>query len=207
MKVSVFFKLILASFLPASCTFAGGFDVGAISKIEIIAYKVTLSSAMATALKTYDLEFKIWEVQDFEPSLREMYTYGGYSSKYIINYQAPSAVIGDFNGDKIPDAALLGHNRTHDKRIMILSKNTGYSIIELLNYPLTDPLFPTAKKGGGNIGQLLKLIPAGRKIKAEPAYNRPELNLKTDAFEYGGESGSRLYYYNNGKFVEYALSD
>jgi len=162
-------------------------------------YSVVLSSVMTESLRSYDPDFMLWEQKDYEPILVGAYRYSLQS--------IPSAVIGDFNGDKIQDVALLGHNKTHDKRIVVLSKNTRHSVIELLNYPLTDPLFPTAKKGGGNIGQLLELVPAGRKIKAEPAYNRPALNLKNDAFEYGGESGSRLYYYNGSRFVEYALSD
>ena len=45
------------------------------------------------------------------------------------------------------------------------------------------------------------------KIKAEPSYDRPELNLKTDAFTYGGETCSSLYVYENGNFSEYVYSD
>ncbi len=203
----MFFGLFLPLFLSASWSFAGGFNVSPAPKIEIVEYKVTLSTEMAVALKKYDPEFEIWKAQDFYPLMREMYTYGGSSGKYIITYQTPSAVIGDFNGDKIPDIALLGHNKTHDKKIVILSKTSGYKIVELLNYPLNDPLFPTAKKGGGNIEECIELVPAGKRIKAEPAFNRPELNLKTDAFQCGDERGSSLFYYKNGKFIEYVLSD
>ena len=205
MNTSALLGLFLFLSLPASRSFAGGFDVDFKPKIEV-EYKVLLSTGMEAALKAYDPEFEIWKAQDFDPFLRNVYTYGPTPGEYFRTYQTLSAVIGDFNGDKIPDVALLGHNKTHDKRIVILSKDTGYVIVELLNYPLTDPLFPTAKKGDGNIGQCLELVPSG-KIKAELAYNRPELNLKTTAFKYGGEQGSTLYYYQDGKFIDYSLSD
>lgn len=193
--------------LFAMHTSAGGFTVGPAPKIEIVEYTVILSTEMAVALKKYDPEFEIWEAWDFDHLFQEMYSYGGSSGKYIINYQAPSAVIGDFNGDKIPDIALLGHNKTHEKRIVVLSEPAGYEVVELFNYPLSVSLSPTAKKGRISMGKCIELVPVGRRIKAEPAFNRPELNLKTDAFEYGGERGSSLFYYKNGKFIEYCLSD
>lgn len=207
MKISTSFGLFLSLFFSATGSFAEEFNIGPAPTIQIVEYTVTLSTEMATALKQYDPEFKIWEAWDFDRLFQEMYPYGGSTGKYLINYQTPSAVIGDFNGDKIADIALLGHNNTHDKRIVILSIPTGYKIVELANYPLSVPLSPAAQKGRISMGECLELIPAGKKIKAEPAFNRPVLNLKTDAFTYGGERGSSLFYYKDGKFMEYALSD
>lgn len=198
--------LFLLFFVFPSCSFAGGKDAAFKPKIEV-EYKVVLSTGMEAALTIYDPEFKIWEARDFEPFLRDIYTYGPSPGRYFHTYQVLSAVIGDFNGDKISDIVLIGHNKTHEKRIVLISSTTDYSVVELLNHPLHDPLFsPTAHKGGGNIGQCLEFVSPG-KIKAEPAYNRPELNLVNDAFKFGGETGSILYYYENGKFVDYAMSD
>lgn len=205
MNVSAILGLVLVLVPPANLSFAGGFDTDFRPKIEI-EYNLTLSTGMEAVLKAYDPEFEIWKAQDFEPFLRDVYTYGPSTGEYFRTYQVLSAVIGDFNGDKIPDIALLGHNKTHEKRIVILSKNGSYEIIELLNYPVTDPLHPTAKKGNGNIGRCLEFVPPGV-IKAEPGYNRPELNIKTDAFKYGGEQGSTLYLYQDGKFNDYPYSD
>jgi hypothetical protein len=197
--------LLIFLYPLANLSFAGGFGADFRPKIEI-EYKVILSTGMEDALKAYDPEFEPWKALDFEPFLRNIYTYGPATGEYFRTYQTLSAVIGDFNGDKIPDIALLGHNKTHEKKIVILSKNTIYKVVELLNYPLTDPLYPAAKKGDGNIGRCLEFVPPGL-IKAEPAYNRPELTLKTDAFKYGGEQGSTLYFYKDGKFIDYPYSD
>lgn len=206
MRIPASSGLFLAVFGFTSCAFAGGPDAASKPKIEV-EYKVVLSTMMEAALTAYDPEFRIWEARDFEPFLRDIYTYGPSSGRYFHTYQVLSAVIGDFNGDKISDIVLIGHNTTHEKRIVLISSTTGYSVVELLNHPLHDPLFsPTAHKGGGNIGQCLEFVPPG-KINAEPAYNRPELNLVHDAFKFGGETGSVLYYYENGKFVDYTMSD
>lgn len=205
MNVSAILGLVFFLAPPASLSFAGGFDTDFKPKIEI-EYKVTLSTGMEAALKAYDPEFEYWKAQAFDPFLRDVYTYGPSTGEYFRTYQVLSAVIGDFNGDKIPDIALLGHNKTQEKRIVILSKDGGYKTLELLSYPLAAPLHPDAKKGNGNIGRCLEFVPPGV-IKAEPAYNRPELTLKTDAFKYGGEQGSTLYVYNGGKFVDYPYSD
>lgn len=184
------------------------YDAGFQPKIEI-EYKIILSTGMRTALKEYDPEFKIWKMQDFNSMLRM----GFYSFKpdrpgrHFLAYQTPSAVIGDFNGDNIPDIVLLGHDKIREKVIVILSKNSKYHIIELIKYPLTySALEPGYKISGGNVEAYLRLISPG-KIKAAPAYDRPELDIKTDAFEFGMfERASDLYYYSDGKFIKYALS-
>lgn len=197
---------LLAFFAPpANILFAGGFEEGFRPKVEI-EYTVKLSTEMESVLKVYDSDFEIWKAQDFEPFLRSVYTYGPTKGEYFRTYQALSVVIGDFNGDKIPDVALLGHNKTNEKKIVVLSKGNGYEIVELSSYPMSDPMRPNYKRGGGNIGQCLEYVRPGT-IKAEPAYNRPEIVLKTDAFVYGGEQGSTLYLYENGKFVNYPYSD
>lgn len=206
MRRTAFLKLAMVLFLPASCSFAGEFVAGPAPKVEVSAYRLTLSSAMAAALKTYTPEFIIWEAADFDPDLLAMYAYGGTTGEYTLNYQSPSAVIGDFNGDKVPDAALLGHDRTHKKMLVLLSGADGYSVVEISSYPLEKTVPVTTKTAGGELSQCLELVHPG-KIKADPGYKRPEITLKTDAFKYGGERGSSLYYYKDGKFISYALSD
>jgi len=169
-------------------------------------YEVILSTSMETALKKYDKEFKIFKAQAFEPFLRKIYSYKilWFDRKNnVTGYQTPSALIGDFNGDGIADAILIGHNKTQGKLIAILSKDKEYIAMEVRSWSCGE----ICEEKEGNLEGCLELIPVGTKIKAEPAYNRPEINLKTDAFEFGGETGSSLFYYKDEKFIEYALSD
>lgn len=203
-------KILAVIVISGSCGFSFAGVPGDEGYPEVqIEYKVALSSAMETALRNYDPEFEIWGAKAFAPLLRNIYEYksAGHSRPFFA-WQTPSAVIGDFNGDNLPDAALLGRNKTHGKRIAVMSAPAGYSVVEFTEiYPLTDPMVPHHKKGEGNLEEYLELL-TPRKIKAEPAFGRPEIDLKTDAFQFGVfEKASGVYLYKNGKFVDYALSD
>jgi len=206
-KPSVFLFLF-ALVIPAATVFAGWDGAGFKPKVEV-EYKVELSSAMAIALQDYDPEFQIWDAHSFSPILRGIYEYKSFQPwKQYLAFQTPSAVIGDFNGDAIPDIALLGHNKTTGKRIVVLSSNTGYLVQEFTrSYPLSDPLRPDSKIGHQNIEEYLEFVPQS-KIKANTAYKRPELDLKTDAFKFGVfERSSSIYIYKDAKFHNYTLSD
>lgn len=212
MQTPALWGVCLSVLLSAVHCSAAWHDAGFQPRIEV-EYKVFLSTGMKAALKKYDPEFKIWRPQDFGAIWRGLYEYKSFQpSRSFLAYQTPSAVIGDFNGDGIPDAALSGHTKTYIARLVVLSKGKIYEVIVIdkssFEHPYSDMEYMDFQNGKKNwqIEGSLELVKPG-KIKAEPAYNRPEIDLKTDAFQYGGESASSLYYYSNGKFLEYALSD
>jgi len=167
-------------------------------------YKVILSTGMELALKEHDPEFHVFEANNYYPLVRKVYQYKvfWFDRAGVIGYQTPPAVIGDFNGDLKPDAVLIGRNKTHAKKIAILSDGDKYLVTEFVaSYPIS-----TATKDF-RVDMCLGLTPP-EKIKAEPAYDRPEIDLKTDAFTYGGCEGPHgIYIYHKGKFIDYALSD
>ncbi|MDA8242508.1 MAG: hypothetical protein M0025_00090 [Elusimicrobia bacterium] len=202
-------KLVLALplslFLARFCQAADSFDAPPRIDFE---YKVSLSTGMELALRKYDPEFQALNAEDFNPLLRKIYPYKVlWFDRTVTGYQTPPVLIGDFNGDANPDVVLIGHNKTHYKRIVILSEGNSYAVSEFgASSFFKNPVSPD-KKGAGRVEECLELIPPS-KIKAEPAYNRPEIDLKTDAFKYGGFEGSQsIYYFHEGKFVNYALSD
>lgn len=197
--------LPLCLFLPRLCLAEVVYDVPDVPPRIDFEYKVILSTGMELALKRYDPEFQVLKAEDFNPLLRKTYPYKVlWFDRTVTGYQTPPAVIGDFNGDANPDAVLIGRNKTHGKRIVILSSGNEYIVIEFIASSLIS-LGHTKK--GGRVEECLRLIPPGR-IKPEPAFNRPEIDLKTDAFTYGGFEGSQgVYYYHEGKFIDYALSD
>ncbi|PIS47328.1 MAG: hypothetical protein COT17_03995 [Elusimicrobia bacterium CG08_land_8_20_14_0_20_51_18] len=207
MKTYPFSGLFFMLFFPAIQSFAGWYDAGFHPRVEM-EYVITLSSAMETALKWYDPEFEIWSPRDFHPMVRGLYEYKSFEPwRDFLAYQTPSAVIGDFNGDEVPDAVLMGHNKTQGKTIAIISKEGKYTLVEINSGPLKNPLAPEYARGDNNIEDYMELVPPG-KIKAEPAYNRPELDLKTDAFKtVVFEKCGSIHIYKDGKFEDYALSD
>lgn len=164
-----------------------------------ISYIVELPSQMKTALKRYSSEFEIWKQEDFDPFLIRTYNF--------TPYQSPSTVIGDFNNDKMADTILMGHDKTYMMTIVLLSKGNKYGIFEISKRLLIDPASSEHKRAAGSIIEFLVYVPPGR-IAARPEYDRPELNLKSDAFEIGYfEKSSSIWFYKDGKFVSYTMSD
>lgn len=201
MKISALSGLFVAVFFPAIQSFAGWYDAGFQPRVEI-GYRINLSSAMETVLNRYDPEFKVWEARNFHPMLRGLYEYKSFEPwRPFLAYQTLSGVIGDFNGDEVPDVVLKGRNKTYKKTIVLLSGNTGYTLTEISAIPLKDPARLNDTYSESDIVQCLELIPPG-KIKAEPNYNQPEVDLKTDAFALSNfEGGKTIYYYTDGKFI------
>jgi len=86
-------------------------------------YQVFLAEKMQKVLDDYDKAFVTWKATDFIPSIIKVYDFNGK--------QAPFAVIGDFNADKVLDAYLYGHNKTKSKTICIMSKGDTFELMLL----------------------------------------------------------------------------
>lgn len=177
-----------------------------------INYTIVLSSPMIKALNDYDSEFKIYQARHYATWARRLYDYKSYESwsGSYMGYQTPSAVIGDFNGDKIADIAVSGVSKKYRAVLVLISNGQNYKVIAVNKGMFEKEYnfnFFFDKKAKSDMCASLELMPRGETIRAEPAYNRPEIKLKTDAFTYGGEKGSGLYIYENGNFTEYIMSD
>jgi hypothetical protein len=178
-----------------------------------ISYEISLSSEMKEALKKYNPYFKIWKSEDYLPSLIQLYEFKSSSRKGYFAYQTPSAVIGDFNGDFKPDVVMMGHDKTSSFTIAVMSDPKGYRIIELGKGPLKNPKEEWYGMYGGEEGReygfssYLTLFQPG-KITAKPSFNRPEIDLKTDAFMMEiFEKSSTVSFYEAGRFVSYTMGD
>lgn len=180
-----------------------GYSVGEKPGIEI-SYKIILSTLMAKALEKYSPDFKIWQAQDFIPPIR--------ATEIVPPNQFPSCLFGDFNGDGIIDAVLMGQDKTNELVIAVLSKHNAYEITEIERFPFIDPkeiwtiTEPDKKEYG--LSHSLTLLTRGKVVKTFPNPSSLEITLMTDAFviEYF-EKASRLYIYKDGRFISYPLSD
>jgi hypothetical protein len=147
-----------------------------------ISYAVYLPPALTKARESVG---RIYEWGDFAYSL------GSY--RYT-NYQIPSAVIGDFDGDSLADVAIHGWDgKTEDKVACLLSGHASPRAATLLVEPVTldrehhcqPPLY-------------LELFPAGQSF-TDSLGNR--VALQTDAIRVIPMKGQTvIYYYKNGTF-------
>jgi len=146
-----------------------------LSEVEID-YKITLSTSMVKALRTYNPDFRIWGRARFSLELIKDYPYKAS--------QSPSAIFGDFNGDGIIDAVLLGYDKTDERLISILSKpgKEDYKVVEIwTKYGLWNSKdVPPESTTGGDL--LLFLHHKGEKIKSKSVNGCSEQTLKTDSF-------------------------
>lgn len=146
-----------------------------LSEVEID-YKITLSTSMAQALQIYNPDFRIWRRARFNLEAIKDYHYK--------TVQSPSAVFGDFNGDGIIDAVLMGYDKTDEMLIAVLSKpgKENYKVAGIwTKYGLWNSKnVPPESMAGGDF--LLLLHHKGERIKSNNPNGCSERILKTDAF-------------------------
>jgi hypothetical protein len=162
---------------------------------------IVLSPAMQMAIRQYAASFTPCAFDHFTPSLRAHYR--------LTSRQIPTAVIGDFNGDRKPDVALQGHTKACFGVIVLLSRGREYRVVE---YQMIEQENPRAawvgmgdeKKEYGHLNNLL-YAPPGR--FNSPFEDHP-VRIRHDAFFADSyEKATALVYYAGGRFHEYATAD
>lgn len=161
--------------------------------------QLKLSERIRITLSNYDPDFKIWKKSDF---VKEAYNNAGNKPD---GKQSPFAVIGDFNGDAIPDIALMGHNNINDLLLVVLSNKNAYHVLEITKEPLSDPSQELQSGYGPGLWVYLRYVGPG---KISSPVERRSLQLTTDAFElvYAGKA-SQIIYFKNGSFLRYSTFD
>jgi len=185
----------ILDFTPAFCSD----DNPVIKKVEG-EYILVLPKMMKKALQNYDPIFTSWRQNDYLPSLLDSYT-------FLVN-QAPFAVIGDFNGDKVLDVVSSGHNKDNDLLVCILSNGRKFKVVEIERYPLTDPKKEWYGMGDHREHGLWVYLTFISQGKIKSPYEKRSLKLKTDAFEWNAfEKASVLYYFKGDEFLKYQTND
>jgi hypothetical protein len=154
---------------------------------------LVLPPAMEAALKAYDPNFAPFPESHFDPESINGYPYGAK--------QAPFAVVGDMNGDGVPDAVIAGRGSRRAVLVCVMSEGKGFRAFEIAPWP-----------GGREI--VLYHQDPGRVEQPEDSVDHPEesreepLDLTTDAFQViSPERGGVLYYWSRGKFRRAITSD
>ncbi len=194
--------------------------------------ELKLGPVVEQALKKFNPNFQVYNSSDFIQSLQDVYVAPTReqlaANKNKTNCDEmippadkslPQAVVGDFNGDKIDDVVLLGHDQKSHYVLGVLSSGKTYevSIIERSEYvPPTQSTFPPKEAGEPEpqdvergLTESLTLVESEAEARKSEYIKKcvsPDVKrFKNDAVlvsEYMSPA-NRLYYVKGKKFVEY----
>jgi len=153
-------------------------------------YSIRLPSQMRATLRNYDPAFVCWQLDEYDSWIRQTYEPNPH--------QLPYAVIGDFNDDGTEDVILHGHDRENEILLAILSLDATYRVTELRRSKYSDSAFKP-------IPDLLTYVAKGTTVHSFDLQD--SLKLTADAFKWAVEKGSSVWYFQNGKFVQFITGD
>lgn len=146
-------------------------------------HAVVLPGAVRDAVKAFDPDFAVWELSDYRE--RELRTYK-FSPR-----SSPSAIIGDFNGDTVIDAALAGRNKAGTAVLAVMSAGSdSYEVLPLRS----NEVFAWLRKRGKTVPDfafdILSLQPKGT------TYTVGDMYPKTFTIRYDGIKDESLNVYS-----------
>lgn len=149
--------------------------------------RLELGTSATKALKKFDPQFEIIGEEKFLLNVQTLF-------KESYSEEIPQAAIGDFNGDRVPDVALMGKSHGKILTLALISSKNEYKPVVIqqeLKYE---------EKKKGLINYLVKL-PAQEQIQGQESI---EKKFKNDAIKIETFLGpSHLYYFKDGKFHEW----
>lgn len=165
-------------------------------------HSVSLPAEMQRAVRKHDADFMIRREADYIAPILAGYKFSPQ--------QAPFAVIGDFNGDGVLDAVLMGHNETRDLTLAVLSRvRGGFRVVEVSRGPRTDPKkeWYGMERNRREFGLPTFLTLVKRQKLASPHEKAP-LDLDADAFRVNHfEKAAAVRYFSDCEFQSYIVAD
>ena len=158
---------------------------------------LVLPARMERALLAAVPGFRHTLVSDYDPDLQRYAVLGERSALF--------ATIGDFNGDGRADVAVDGRDVAHGYLLVLFTEADSVRVFTIQKAPLG-----SIDQRTGRI-DFLALVPRGV-IQADTLedgeYEKVPVRLQYDAFDLAWfEKASTLYYWRNGRFVNWITSD
>lgn len=147
--------------------------------------EVKTNEVVLNILNKWDKNFAVFPIKSFPPTVIGLFR----DSKQ----ELPMAVLGDFNGDQKQDIALLGHNKTQQRVVILVAQDKTYSVVDVNTKPFEDPeksfleTEDTGKEKG--LSFYLSLLPA----KDLEMSKKSTFKHKPDALQlenYGGQTNA-----------------
>lgn len=152
-------------------------------------YEVVIPQAMQDALLETVPDFEPFTLSEYGPDIERRYQF--------TMRQAPWAAIGDFNADGYTDLIIDGRSSLRSYRFCVWGNPVKPQVLTLMQ---SGPWPSTPRPG-----EYLRFAAPGRR---GTNYSEERLDLFTDAFEgiiY--EKAATLYYWEDGRFKEFATAD
>lgn len=152
------------------------------------------------SIKKFNPYFTSWFELDFMAAVREKYK--------ATADQTLAGVVADFNGDKIPDAAIFGHDQESNLLLVALSTPNGYQIVEIDRAPITNPAKNWVEGPKSDQKGLWIFLSYVRPIYLQSKFEKAPIHLKYEAFQENYfEKGSVVHYFKDGQFHKYTLAE
>jgi len=149
------------------------------SMVAFSTYSVLVSPQMYEAISSQIKGFELRPLSYYPTEIRHAYPF--------TIFQSPSAVFGDFNGDKIEDAVFIGNDSKYAFTIVILSK---YEVTGKVHQAVSYSVKEFSKTPLAEVGALhdatwsyLVLRGKGRIMIPNDSSELETFELKNDAFE------------------------
>jgi hypothetical protein len=149
--------------------------------------------------------FRAWKWSEFLPAIRE--------AEPVTERSTPFAVIADFNDDGRVDVVIAGDDSAQARVVALMSDATSVRLVQVMDLPLERPDERRPRSG------YVKYVPAGiinadtldERTLSPPRdeeYEMMPVKLERDAFELvRWQQGSSVFYWRDGRFVQWMTSD
>jgi hypothetical protein len=158
---------------------------------------LVLTAGMERALLAAVPGFRHTSIAEYDPDLRQYVPPTERSALF--------AAIGDFNGDGRADVVVDGHDTTHGYQLVLFTEADSIRVFTIQKAPLppVDPRFRRI--------DFVSLVPRGViqvDTLDDDEYEKMPVQLEHDAFSMGWwEKASGLFYWRDGRFVQWTTSD
>jgi hypothetical protein len=149
--------------------------------------EIQLDLEAQKVLKKWDENFKVFSIKDYPATVVDLFK--------DAPKELPMAVLADFNGDQKQDIALMGHNNTKERIVILMAQKKSYVAIEVSsrNYVSPEKSFIETEEQGRQPGLSLYLSLLESK-ELQYKKNKTYKN-KPDALQLENYLGSTNAYY------------
>jgi hypothetical protein len=147
--------------------------------------KVILDKEALSVLKKWDPNFTVFQLNNYPRTVVNLFS--------DAKQELPMAILADFNGDHQKDIALMGHNKTKERIVILVAQKNSYVAVEVRSRTYTDPassfINTDEKKREKGLGFYLSLL-SSQDLRFAKNTKR---TFKPDALQlenYGGETSA-----------------